>query len=79
MRGLAYAGGARMDLSEATGHADDHCSFGGRGSPMILEIAPAWRDKSEMMTETCRMRALAVPRLGGASWLSALVPPARLG
>jgi hypothetical protein len=46
---------------------------------MILEIAPAWRDKSEMMTETCRMRALAVPRLGGASWLSALVPPARLG
>ena len=72
MRGLAYAGGARIDLSEATGHADDHCSFGGRGSPMILEIASACRDKSEMMTETCRMRALAVSKSGGAS-LSALV------
>ena len=46
---------------------------------MILEIASAWRDKSEMMTETCRMRALAVSRFGRASWLSALVPPARLG
>lgn len=79
MHGLAYAGGARMDLSEATGHADDHCSFGGRGSPMILEIASAWRDKSEMMAETCRMRALAVSRLGGASLPSASLPPARLG
>jgi hypothetical protein len=46
---------------------------------MILEMESAWRDKSEMMTETCRMRALAVSRLGRASWLSALVPPARLG
>ena len=56
----------------------DHCPFGGRGSPMILEMESAWRDKSEMMTETCRMRALAVSRLGGAS-LSPLAPPARLG
>ena len=46
---------------------------------MILEIAPNSRDKSEMMTETWRMRALAVSRLGGASWLSALMPPVRLG
>jgi len=46
---------------------------------MILEIASAWRDKSELMTETCRMRALAVSRLGRPSWLRALVPPARLG
>ena len=79
MHGLTYAGGARMDLSEATGHADDHCSFSGRGSPMILEIASAWRDKSEMMAETCRMRALAASRLGGASLPSASLPPARLG
>jgi len=57
----------------------DHGSFGGRGSPVILEIASAWRDRFEMMTETCRMRALAVSRLGGAAWLSALVSPARLG
>ena len=46
---------------------------------MILEMESARRDKSEMTTETCRMRALAVSRLGRASWLSALVPPARLG
>jgi hypothetical protein len=46
---------------------------------MILEIASAWRDKSEIMTETCRMRALAVSRLEGASLPSALVPPTRLG
>jgi hypothetical protein len=50
-----------------------------RGSPMILEIPSAWRDKSAMMSETCRMRALAMSRLGGASWLSALMPPAWLG
>jgi hypothetical protein len=71
-RRSAYGSVKRPDMR-------DHCSFGGRGSPMILEIASAWRDKSEMTAETCRMRALAVSRLGGASLPSASLPPARLG
>jgi len=82
VRGLAYAGGGRIWICQkrpGVPMITDHGAFGGRGSPMILEIAPASRDNSEMMTETCRMRALAMSRLGAASLLSALVPPTRFG